>query len=433
MPRPQPSSLLLLLGDRMRGAVAATVVWCLVMATAASAQTSPDPCDPNVTTSVTRGSGALTKTMAEAMLVAHNAARALVSPSAVNMPMLVWNNEIADNALRYIRQCDPNWGIQLQHSAASNRSAVAGFVYLGENLVSGPELDVEGAEFTVALWVNEKLSFTYSGSCPGATLPCGSCLLGANECGHYTQVVWNTTVAVGCAAVACPNMANDTFYICQYGPGGNIRAKAPYEEGTRVSCSTPAPAPTSPIVGVSTTAKTPSSSTTALSSSSALGSITSSTTSSSSPIGTTTADPPGPPSGAAPESAPASKVGVIVGVIVGLVVLVAVGVGIGLFVMKRRKAATSCAEVATLPVMPGGPQAEELGEVNPPMWNQPRPTQPLEKAFGDVAPIAGRIPGVADDDEVDVDLPRRRHQSLPALPMNQAPPPPKPRVPRVEL
>ncbi|XP_055332473.1 cysteine-rich secretory protein 2-like [Paramacrobiotus metropolitanus] len=49
--------------------------------------------------------------------------------------------------------------------------------------------------------------------------------------GHYTQIVWNTTFVVGCAYKDCGSFK---FYVCNYGPAGNISPNlyAPYEAGT---------------------------------------------------------------------------------------------------------------------------------------------------------------------------------------------------------
>lgn len=39
-------------------------------------------------------------------------------------------------------------------------------------------------------------------------------------CGHYTQVVWNTTKELGCAAVACDDRSQ--VWVCEYAPAGNL-------------------------------------------------------------------------------------------------------------------------------------------------------------------------------------------------------------------
>ncbi|KAI9478205.1 MAG: CAP domain-containing protein [Benjaminiella poitrasii] len=38
--------------------------------------------------------------------------------------------------------------------------------------------------------------------------------------GHFTQVVWNSTTEIGCAATYCSNLRT-TYYVCDYSPPGN--------------------------------------------------------------------------------------------------------------------------------------------------------------------------------------------------------------------
>ncbi|ETN77099.1 SCP-like protein [Necator americanus] len=46
--------------------------------------------------------------------------------------------------------------------------------------------------------------------------------------GHYTQMVWQETVKLGCYVEACSNMC---YVVCQYGPAGNMMGKDIYEKG----------------------------------------------------------------------------------------------------------------------------------------------------------------------------------------------------------
>ena len=44
-------------------------------------------------------------------------------------------------------------------------------------------------------------------------------------CGHYTQVVWNTTTELGCAAMACNDRSQ--VWVCEYTTPGNVSVQYP--------------------------------------------------------------------------------------------------------------------------------------------------------------------------------------------------------------
>lgn len=45
-------------------------------------------------------------------------------------------------------------------------------------------------------------------------------------CGHYTQMVWAETQALGCGRQVCADMSQ--IWVCQYRPAGNIIGQRPY-------------------------------------------------------------------------------------------------------------------------------------------------------------------------------------------------------------
>jgi pathogenesis-related protein 1 len=45
-------------------------------------------------------------------------------------------------------------------------------------------------------------------------------------CGHYTQLVWADTEAVGCAVARNPTQTYEVW-VCNYTPGGNFAGERP--------------------------------------------------------------------------------------------------------------------------------------------------------------------------------------------------------------
>ena len=75
--------------------------------------------------------------------------------------------------------------------------------------------DMSGVE-AVNMWVNEQADYDYGSN---------TCASG-KQCGHYTQIVWENSVRLGCAKVSCDN--GQTFIACNYDPQGNIVGEWPY-------------------------------------------------------------------------------------------------------------------------------------------------------------------------------------------------------------
>ncbi|KAI0304841.1 CAP domain-containing protein [Russula brevipes] len=84
----------------------------------------------------------------------------------------------------------------------------------GENLAAG------SGNFTAAdgfgLWTNEESE--YKANNPTAS--------------HYTQVVWKSTLEVGCASMSgCSGIVPTdvaTYWVCEYNPPGNVIGEFPY-------------------------------------------------------------------------------------------------------------------------------------------------------------------------------------------------------------
>ena len=136
----------------------------------------------------------------QAMLARHNAARA-----AVGVPPLVWNDALAADAHAYAQQM-----------ARTGRFAHApqpqGPGRQGENLWTGTRGAYRYAEMVDA-WIAEKRLFT------NGAAPAFSTTGHYEDVAHYTQIIWRTTRAVGCALAS---NAHDDYLVCRYAPPGNV-------------------------------------------------------------------------------------------------------------------------------------------------------------------------------------------------------------------
>lgn len=149
------------------------------------------------------GGGA--STMQDEFVLAHNTARhrALPAPNPA-LPDVSWDDTVAAFAKVGADRCIFMHRQQSQY---------------GENLhASGgqdtPTSIVEGFE-------SEKQYFNYANN---------SC---SSVCGHYTQLVWRTSVRIGCATTRCETgspFGNGPWYLtaCNYAPPGNYVGMKPY-------------------------------------------------------------------------------------------------------------------------------------------------------------------------------------------------------------
>ena len=147
-----------------------------------------------------------------AWLVPMNAARSTVGESPMH-----WDPIAAAVAQAWANQCsfghNPN--------AGSDYDGMGGSGGLGENVAAGEP--TESVSAAVASWVAEGSSYDHATN---------TCAAGA-VCGHYTQIVWATTTAAGCAQATCTT--NSPFgsgqwqmSVCDFNPPGNYVGQSPY-------------------------------------------------------------------------------------------------------------------------------------------------------------------------------------------------------------
>lgn len=134
--------------------------------------------------------------LAVEMLAAHNAFR-----KHVGLRPLVWSDKLAAVA--------QSWADTLLRQRKFYHQPQASY---GENL-----FEIQGGGATpddvVHDWASESLDFDY------ASNRCHS------QCGHYTQIVWRSTVEVGCAVA---RGGGREVWVCRYNPPGNVVGQRPY-------------------------------------------------------------------------------------------------------------------------------------------------------------------------------------------------------------
>ena len=180
-----------------------TVVVTTIVATAAPAQPTNDP------------SYVDDAAFQRAVLNSTNTFR-----SQHNASNLAWNDTLADFGRDYAQRCEWAHTVSRPHTyllharPVGSRGAHAdgggieqGGPY-GENLVQGyPDVAA-----SIDAWGNERRLYDFAA---GAF---------AEPTGHFTQLVWKGTAAVGCGRRFCDgaNEVSGWYVVCEYSPRGNI-------------------------------------------------------------------------------------------------------------------------------------------------------------------------------------------------------------------
>jgi pathogenesis-related protein 1 len=163
------------------------------------------------------GSNPLSQVMIDAFVSAHNQARSgpLDPPPSPALPPVCWDAALADAAHGYLSRC-PGSGALVPHNAnrTEDYAALGGNAYVGENIY-GSSGNTAGVAQAIALWMSEAPDYDYAANNIG-------------DAGHYTQIVWRSSVRIGCAIVDCPAFTYHNTILCDYAPGGNINGQRPY-------------------------------------------------------------------------------------------------------------------------------------------------------------------------------------------------------------
>jgi uncharacterized protein YkwD len=163
------------------------------------------------------------------MVTSHNTVRRSVNDGTFHnqpvpsspLPDVTWDPELAMVAYNWAQQC--RW--DHNENRTEDYAARGGPEYVGENIAaSGAEGQPSTDQTVISQWSDEAQWYNHATN---------SCQAG-KMCGHYTQVVWKTSVRIGCAVVYCNSWVDNEitwpgwFTVCNYAPGGNYSGQKPY-------------------------------------------------------------------------------------------------------------------------------------------------------------------------------------------------------------
>lgn len=157
------------------------------------------------------------------LVTKHNELRGI--PRSSDMNFMYWDPDLEALAQGWAENCD----FYHNPNRRNGKFGVLGpgpFAYVGENLYAGT--GGFSPAMIVQAWYDEDKFYNYD------TKSC------SNVCGHYTQIVWATTYALGCGVAYCPELKKVSFgrgwhVVCNYGPGGNYVNEHPYKTGEAIS------------------------------------------------------------------------------------------------------------------------------------------------------------------------------------------------------
>jgi len=155
---------------------------------------------------------ALDRKQQKEMVKVHNQYRSDVGISS----KVTWSKKLEKMAQNYANKLKNEKSCNMIHSQTKG---------VGENLYWASPLQYSTGEtkvqqitskHVVDAWGSEKADYNYSKN---------SCTKG-KMCGHYTQMVWESSIEIGCAKAVCAD--NSQVWVCNYYPAGNYIGEKPY-------------------------------------------------------------------------------------------------------------------------------------------------------------------------------------------------------------
>nr|QEE04224.1 venom allergen [Scolopendra mojiangica (nomen nudum)] len=178
-----------------------------------------------------KNSGLTTSDKAQLVDV-HNRLRAKVAngqqtgqPSAADMKQMKWDDELAAKAQEWANTCQG--GHDLYDGRKTSKYPVAGQNFYASYALGTGSANKINLYSPVQAWYGEVKDFDRNAVKSYKFDP---------KTGHYSQVVWANTEAIGCGYVLFPRGSwTEQHIICNYGPAGNFIGQPVYLEGTPAS------------------------------------------------------------------------------------------------------------------------------------------------------------------------------------------------------
>ncbi|KAI8556494.1 hypothetical protein RHMOL_Rhmol05G0257300 [Rhododendron molle] len=137
------------------------------------------------------------------------------------VPPLQWDEKLAQYAQHWadqsVNECNPH-----HHSGGP----------YGENNL-WEQYDERTPTQVTQVWIDEEVNYDHVKMACKCQTEMSKCM-----CGHYTQLVWSTTKAVGCGNVTCNNELG-VLIVCSYNPPGNYQDENPFQNAHSLPSSLP--------------------------------------------------------------------------------------------------------------------------------------------------------------------------------------------------
>jgi pathogenesis-related protein 1 len=152
-------------------------------------------------------------------LLAHNHYRALYG-----LPNMVWDDGLARYAQAWANYLKSSNLCKMAHRSSLNLREGKSY---GENLAWN-SLRGFGLNLNKFISDPENVLYSWMRECAYYNWNNASCQAG-QQCGHYTQAIWKSSLRVGCGVSICtetsPEERRQEIWVCNYDPAGNIIMK----------------------------------------------------------------------------------------------------------------------------------------------------------------------------------------------------------------